>query len=211
MGRPDDRAALPHRVLAFVVILGTCVGLAVISLAVADGGGTALLGLLLLAATLWFVALRRGPWQLTGMAPTFWGCVLGVILVGAAGMHAVSHTVLATRGETLEVEVLKQGAADENGDRTYTLFRASDLSILPDTLETDRQLDEDATITLLVDPAGFVPPIFPEDLATVPWLLLAVSGVGLLALTVIGSGFPLGDRRYRTEKDRTEDVGSGQE
>lgn len=206
MGRPDDRAALPHRVLAFVVILGTCVGLAVVSLTVADGGGIALLGILLLAATLWFVALRRGPWQLTERAPSFWGCVLGVILVGTAGMHAVSHTVLATRGEALEVEVLEQDAADENGDRTYTLFRASDLSILPDTLETDRELDEDATITLLVDPEGLVPPIFPEDLATGIWLILAMSGVGLLALTVIGFGFPLGDRRYRRA-----DVDSGQE
>ena len=172
-------------------------GLAVLSAVVDDGSGIGLLGFLLLAPTLWIVALRRGPWQLTERAPRFWMCVLGVIMVGIAGTHAVSHTVLAARGETMEVEVLAQDPADESGDRTYSLFRASDLSILPDTFTTDRELDEDAVFTLLIDPEGVVEPIFPEDLDAVTWVLLAVAGVGLLAITVIGFGFPLGDRRYK--------------
>lgn len=119
-------------------------GLAVLSAVVDDGSGIGLLGFLLLAPTLWIVALRRGPWQLTERAPRFWMCVLGVIMVGIAGTHAVSHTVLAARGETMEVEVLAQDPAD-----------------------------------------------------AVTWVLLAVAGVGLLAITVIGFGFPLGDRRYK--------------
>lgn len=200
MARLDDRAALPHRLLAFVVILGTCVGLAVVSALVDDGGGFGFLGVLLLAPTLWFVALRRGAWQLTERAPRFWMCVLGVVLVCTAGTHAVSHTVLATRGEAVEVEVLAQDRADESGDRTYYLFRASDLFMLPDTLTIDRELDEDAVFTLLIDPEGVVAPMYPEDLDAVTWVLLAVAGIGLLAITVIGFGFPLGDRRFKAEE-----------
>ena len=198
MARPDDRAALPHRVLAFVVILGACVGLAVVSAAV--GGGIGFIGMLLIAATLWFVALRRGAWQLTENYGRFWVCVAGVIGVATTGSHAVSHTVLAARGEVVKVTVLAQGPADANGDRTYSLFRASDQSLLPDTLETEQELDEDTTITLLVDPGGFVPPMFPEDVEGVTVMIMPVAGVGLLAITVIGLGFPLGDRRYRTEE-----------
>jgi len=197
---------LPHRILAFVVILGTCVGLAVLSAVVDDGSWIGLLGFLLLAPTLWIVALRRGPWQLTERAPKFWMCVLGVILVGIAGTHAVSHTVLATRGEAMEVEVLAQDRADESGDRTYYLYRSSDLFMLPDTFTTDRELDEDAVFTLLIDPEGVVSPMYPEDLDAVIWVLLAVGGVGILAIVVIGFGFPLGDRRYKTEE-----VDAGQE
>jgi hypothetical protein len=181
-----------------VVILGACVGLAVVS--AAAGGGIGFIGMLLIAATLWFVALRRGAWQLTGWPGTFWLCVVGVIGVAALGSNAVSHTVLAARGEVVEVTVLAQGPADANGDRTYSLFRASDQSLLPDTLETEQELDEDTTITLLVDPRGFVPPMFPEDIEGITVMIIPVAGVGLLAITVIGSGFPLGDRRYRTEE-----------
>jgi hypothetical protein len=39
--------------------------------------------------------------------------------------------------------------------------------------------------------------MYPEDLDAVTWVLLAVAGVGILAIVVIGFGFPLGDRRYK--------------
>lgn len=189
-----------HRVLLFAVVLGVYVAFAVLAASQDDWvDGWVMLGTVVLAGTLWFVAWRRGAWHLHHGNAALALYLTGVVVVAGFGTLAVSDTVLSVRGESVAVTVLDLGPADANGDRTYALFRASDEFLLPDDLVTDHPLDEDDIRTVRVDPEGFVSPKLPEDMNTTTSVLFALGGVVSLAIAVLGLGFPFGPgRRERT-------------
>jgi hypothetical protein len=184
---------LARRAPSFVAVLGLSAGVAVIT-APQDfeaTSGTGLGGTFLICGILWFVAWRRKAW-----GPRFGTGALGMALAGvmgvaAAGSTAVSEVVLAARGEPVEVVIVSRGEADADGDRIYELAPRAESTAVRGNLHTTRKLDEGATLTVLADPNEFVRPSLPEDVAAVPWVLIVLLGVGFLALSMIGFGFPL--------------------
>jgi hypothetical protein len=192
------RVALWVRILMFVAVLGSSAGIAVISAHQEDSGsgiGIAIIGFIVQAGVLWFVAWLRGAWRLAHGKGSLGVFLAGLVAVTTAGSTAVSEVVLTARGELVDVVVAAQTAAYEDGDRVYLLAPVSGSIPVRGSLHTKRNIDDGQTVTVLVDRDGFVRPMLPEDMATTLFVIIVLAGVGLLAAIMIGSGFPLSASR----------------
>jgi hypothetical protein len=116
---------------------------------------------------------------------------LAGLAVMAAGWTAVSQVVLTARGELVDVVVWTQRAADEDGFRLYALAPVVESTSVRGNLRTKQEFDNGQTVTVLVDPDGFVRPMLSDDMDTAVSVILVLAGVGLLAASMIGCGFPL--------------------
>lgn len=195
MARRVGQAALPHRALMFVAVLGLSAGVVVISAHQEDfnaGFGIAMVGFIAIAGMLWIVAWLRGAWRLHALAMSF----AGLVAVIGAGSTAVSEVVLMARGELVDVVVATQMDADEDGYRLYALVPATESTSVRGNLHTKQEFDDGQAVTVLVDRNGFVRPMLPEDMDTVFFVIIVLAGVGFLAVCVIGFGYPLAAGRH---------------
>lgn len=207
MARRVGRAALSHRVLVFVVVLGLSVGIAAVSAHQEDaeaGIGLGFAGTMVLCGLLWFVGWRRGAWRMSHGTLVLGPVLAGVIAVAAAGPNTIAAVVLAARGELVEVSAVPVSEADEDGNRSYVLVPLDGGDTIRGVLRTDREFDDTRVARVLVDPAGFVRPAFPDDLETVVWVLISLFGVGCLAVTTIGAGYPITPRGSDVEGEDSE-------
>lgn len=196
MARGDDRAPVRYRVLAFVVVLGLSLGSAVLAAHQEQfdaGFGIAMLALIALGGVLWFVAWRRRAWYLRGGNGLLGLTLAGLVAAGPAAATAVSDVLLSTRGERVDVVVTQVYADDES--RLYTLTPTAGAPPVRGDLNTSQDFDDGQTVTVLVDRGGFVRPALPEDLDAVAFVIITLAGIGVLAGTIIGAGFPLDARQ----------------
>jgi hypothetical protein len=180
----------------FVGVLGLSAGVAVLAAhqeAFDMGFAVGLFGTLAICGTLWLVAWLRRAWrpaswydlQVLGMS------LAGVIATAAAGQIALSNVVLSARGELVDVVAVTTTSADEDGYRVYSLAPLSESTSLRGDLHTNQEIDDGEVVTVLADRNGFVRPMLPEDVDTVPFVIIVLAGTGFLAGGMIGYGFPL--------------------
>lgn len=198
---------MPLRVLVFVLVLGLGTGIAVLSAYQEDfdsGFGIAVTGTMVLGGVLWFVGWRRRAWRMAHGSLVLGPVLAGVIAVTAAGSNTVAAVVLSARGVPVEVSAVSLDEADEDGFRTYALVPMDGGPAIRGLLRTDREFDHNRVVTALIDPAEFVRPAFPGEQDTTFWVLIYLFGVGCLAATTLGAGFPLTARGSLVEGEDRE-------
>ncbi|MCR6487560.1 hypothetical protein M8542_32510 [Amycolatopsis sp. OK19-0408] len=196
---PETPAPEPPQFLAKVYRQLVLAALLVVSAAVSvfaaheelsgSGDGITTTGILGLIAALVLLGWWRGTWDVHYDTGLLAFCAVGLILVLCAGPAVVTEMVLAHRGTPVTVEAVRTGADD------YTLVVPGGSTPLRGLLHTSGQLP--ATFTALVDPEGFVRPMRAADVSPAFPAAVLLGGAGVLGVTVLGSGFPLGQGRRR--------------
>ncbi|VVJ19448.1 Uncharacterised protein [Amycolatopsis camponoti] len=190
---PEDDSAWhrrkAHRRLVFT---GVLVASAAISVWAAHQetrigeGGVLVGGFGVLGAVLWAVAWRRGAWTPGDDFGQLTFTMLGLLVLAFSGPGLVTDLVLTHRGAPILIEV---APARPSHDATLVLPGGStplrgDLRGFADTVEGER-------FTVLYDPGRFVRPALPEDVNPSLGTVFFLAGAGMLAVTVLGFGFPL--------------------
>lgn len=125
----------------------------------------------------------------------------GLVAVTSAGSTAVSEVVLAARGELVEVTLVEWDVTSDQ-HHLYALVPMTESNPVYGDLYTKHVFPHGQPVTVLAHPSEFVRPMLPEDMDTVGFVLITLAGIGLLVMSMIGLGFPLGaSRRARTEQD----------
>lgn len=200
--RPEIEPVPPwtkiHRRLVFAVLLVVCAALSVLAAheELTDSGfGMTVTGIGGLTVVVWLVAWRRGAWSPSRHHGHLGVTVLCLGLPAGAGSSVVAEVVLAHRGRPVTVEVAHtRGAA---GAWDYTLVVPGGSTPLRGRLHTSVEFAAGERFTVLADRGGFVRPMLPEDVDPAFPAAFVLLGAGVLGVTVLRFGFPLGQGRRR--------------
>jgi hypothetical protein len=186
---PGWRVEKAYRRLVFAGILVTSAAVAVLAAYQENWLGEIVVlvtGFGVLGAALWAVAWWRGAWVPYGDFGQLTFTMLGLLVLALSGPGLVTDLVLTHRGATVLIEV---APVRPFHDATLVLPGGStplrgDLRSMAETVEGER-------FTVLYDRGRFVRPMLPEDVDPSLGTLFALAGAGILAVTVLGFGFPL--------------------
>lgn len=183
-----------HRRLVLTAVLVTSAAFWVWSAAQeqrADGFRVAALGFCVIAGVLWAVAFWRGDWRPGEDYGRLSASILGLLILTCAGPSLVSELVLTHRGTQVEVEVATTPLFEDE----YTVVLPGGVTPLRGTLRTDYDFDRGERFTAAVDRGRFVRPMPAEEVNPALSTLFVLAGTGILAITVLAFGFPLGPLR----------------
>jgi hypothetical protein len=186
---PGWRVEKAYRRLVFACILVASAAIAVLAAHQENWLGDIVVlvtGFGVLGGILWAVAWRRGAWVPYGDFGQLTFTMLGLLVLALSGPGLVTDLVLTHRGAPALIEV---APARPFHHATLVLPGGStplrgDLRSMAETVEGER-------FTVLYDRGRFVRPALPEDVDPSLGTLFALAGAGILAVTVLGFGFPL--------------------
>lgn len=186
---PGWRVEKVYRRLVFAGVLAASAAVAVLAAHQENRLGEIVVlvtGFGVLAGAVWAVARWRGAWVPYGDFGRLTFTMLGLLVLALSGPGLVTDLVLTHRGAPVLIEV-----APVRPFHHSTLVLPGGSTPLRGDLRSSAETVEGERFTVLYDRGRFVRPMLPEDVNPSPGTVFVLAGAGILAVTVLGSGFPL--------------------